>query len=223
MMPRSEIIVPLFPLPNVVMFPGVLMPLHIFETRYRAMTKDALEGGRMLGMVLLEKGWENNYEGAPPVFSIGCVGEIVQEERFSDGRYNIVLQGISRFYLKREIKKETLYRHGSIVPFESIVHRGQEEAVDDLRRKVLAMCTEILVEMKLSELLPYASSLTAGQLFDTAAFYLNMPVEKKRDILMAVDVFRRGEILMDILKERVTVIRFLKQHRNTIPPSPAMN
>ena len=69
-------LLPLFPLPNVVLFPNVFLPLHIFEPRYREMVADAIAGDRMIGMVLLRPGWENNYEGRPPVYPIGCSGLI---------------------------------------------------------------------------------------------------------------------------------------------------
>ncbi len=85
--------IPLFPLPNVVLFPNVYLPLHIFEPRYREMVSDALDGDRIIGMVLLRPGWEGDYEGRPAVYPVGCAGLISHAERLSDGRYNIVLQG----------------------------------------------------------------------------------------------------------------------------------
>src|SRR6185295_15115312 len=94
--------IPLFPLPNVVLFPNVCLPLHIFEPRYREMTEEALAGDRMIGMVLLRPGWERNYEGRPPVFSVGCSGVITHYNKLDDGRYNIVLRGIERFSIVDE-------------------------------------------------------------------------------------------------------------------------
>ncbi len=99
---------PLFPLPNVVLFPNVFLPLHIFEPRYRDMVADALEGDRMIGMVLLRPGWEGNYEGRPPVYPIGCSGLITHHERLPDGRYNIVLRGVEKFRIVEEIDDETM-------------------------------------------------------------------------------------------------------------------
>ena len=90
-------LLPLFPLPNVVLFPNVFLPLHIFEPRYREMVADALASDRMIGMVLLRPGWERDYEGRPPVYPIGCSGVITHVERLADGRYNIVLRGVERF------------------------------------------------------------------------------------------------------------------------------
>src|SRR5688572_32951673 len=93
---------PLFPLPNVVLFPNVFLPLHIFEQRYREMVSDVLQGDRLIGMVLLRPGWESDYEGCPPVYSIGCSGVITHAERLDDGRFNIVLRGVERFRIVEE-------------------------------------------------------------------------------------------------------------------------
>ena len=95
-------LLPLFPLPNVVLFPNVFLPLHIFEPRYREMVADALAGDRMIGMVLLRPGWEHDYDGRPPVYPIGCSGVITHVERLPDGRYNIVLRGLERFRILEE-------------------------------------------------------------------------------------------------------------------------
>ena len=73
--------IPLFPLPNVVLFPSVFLPLHIFEPRYREMVGDALTGDRIIGMVLLRPGWEADYEGRPPIYPVGCAGLITLSER----------------------------------------------------------------------------------------------------------------------------------------------
>ena len=94
--------IPIFPLPNVVLFPNVFLPLHIFEPRYRQMVDDALNGDRIIGMVLLRPGWEGDYEGRPPVYPIGCAGVITHAERLADGRFNIVLRGMEKFRITGE-------------------------------------------------------------------------------------------------------------------------
>ncbi len=93
--------IPIFPLPNVVLFPNVFLPLHIFEPRYRAMSAAALESDRIIGMALLRPGWERDYDGRPPVYAVGCAGLITHAERLGDGRYNIVLQGLEKFRIDR--------------------------------------------------------------------------------------------------------------------------
>ena len=98
-----------FPLPNVVLFPNVFLPLHIFEPRYREMVADAIDSDRMIGMVLLKAGWEHEYDGSPAVYPIGCSSVITHVERLDDGRYNIVLRGVERFRILEE-NHERRYR-----------------------------------------------------------------------------------------------------------------
>src|SRR5829696_5325599 len=90
-------LLPIFPLPNVVLFPNVFLPLHIFETRYRQMVTDALSGDRLIGMTLLQPGYETEYENAPAVYDVGCAGLITHVERLNDGCFNLVLRGFERF------------------------------------------------------------------------------------------------------------------------------
>ena len=94
--------IPIFPLPNVVLFPNVFLPLHIFEPRYRAMVSDALASDRIIGMVLLQPGFEADYEGRPPVYPVGCAGVITHSEPLADGRFNIVLRGLEKFRMTGE-------------------------------------------------------------------------------------------------------------------------
>src|SRR6059058_955126 len=98
----------LFPLPNLVFFPHVMQPLHIFEPRYRQMTADALAGDRFIALVLPTPGWEKDYAKAPALHSVGCLGRIIAEQRLDDGRFNILLRGLGRIRLVREIAGQKL-------------------------------------------------------------------------------------------------------------------
>src|SRR5205085_2708318 len=93
----------LFPLPNLVFYPQVMQPLHIFEPRYRQMTADALAGDRLITLVLPKPGWEADYAGSPPVHSVACLGKIVADQKMDDGRYNILLRGLGRVQNLHEI------------------------------------------------------------------------------------------------------------------------
>lgn len=96
-------IIPLFPLPNVVFFPGVPLPLHIFEPRYREMVRDASKAAApIIGMVLLKGEWRKDYYGNPQIFSIGCAGRMTRIQPLPDGRYNILLQGLREFVVEEE-------------------------------------------------------------------------------------------------------------------------
>jgi uncharacterized protein len=127
-------VIPIFPLPNVVFFPRMPMPLHVFEPRYRKMAADALEGDRVIGMVLLKPGWEPDYDGRPPVYPVGCAGLIEQSEALPDGRYNLVLRGTSRFRIDAEHEGQP-YRRASVVELVDGVE--PDRVLDDKRRRVL--------------------------------------------------------------------------------------
>src|SRR6516164_1935181 len=105
----------LFPLPNVVMFPSIVHGLHIFEPRYRQMTADALASDRLIAMVLLRPGWEENYHERPAIFSVCCLGRILADKKLDDGRYNLQLRGLCRARIVREIRvPKQLYRSAEI-------------------------------------------------------------------------------------------------------------
>jgi uncharacterized protein len=106
-------LIPLFPLPDVVLFPRMPMPLHIFEPRYRQMVADVLEGHRTIGMTLLRPGWEPDYQGRPPVYPVGCAGIIDECQRLEGGRYNLVLKGVARFRVVEEREGQP-YRLASV-------------------------------------------------------------------------------------------------------------
>jgi len=89
--------IPIFPLPDVTLFPHSTQPFHIFEPRYREMIADALAGDGVIGMVTLQAGFEADYDGRPPIHDLGSAGRIIQSEMLPDGRYNIVLQGFAKF------------------------------------------------------------------------------------------------------------------------------
>src|ERR1700739_321243 len=95
-------IIPIFPLPNLVLFPGVTVPLHIFEPRYREMVADVAQTHGTIGMIMLKGDWEREYYAYPDIFTIGCAGRISSLEKLPDGRFNLSLAGISAFRGTRE-------------------------------------------------------------------------------------------------------------------------
>ncbi len=97
--------IPVFPLAGAILFPRAQLPLHIFEPRYRAMIRDALAGDRLVGMIQPRDGKE-----PPALFATGCIGRIEAAEELEDGRFNIVLEGLTRFRVAREIEAGTPYR-----------------------------------------------------------------------------------------------------------------
>ena len=129
------LLLPLFPLPDTVLFPGMPLPLHIFEHRYRTMVEDALRDHGSIGMTLLRPGWEEDYERSPPIYPVGCSGAIASHDRLEDGRYNIVLRGQTRFRVLGE-REGAPYR---VAEVETLVDEpGSATALDDLRKRVLS-------------------------------------------------------------------------------------
>jgi Lon protease-like protein len=128
-------VIPIFPLPNVVLFPQMPLPLHIFELRYRKMVADALSSHQTIGMTLLQPGWEDDYEGRPPVYPVGCAGKIERNELLPDGRYNILLRGEARFRISSERAGEP-YRLAEIRSLAD--GPGDHAELESLRRAVLA-------------------------------------------------------------------------------------
>src|SRR5438876_8561719 len=121
-------LLPLFPLPNVVLFPNVFLPLHIFEPRYREMIADALASDRLIGMVLLRPGWDRDYEGRPPVYPVGCSGVVTHAEHLRDGRYDIVLRGLDRFRIVEEDASRS-YRRAIVETVPHLAPAGDQRRI----------------------------------------------------------------------------------------------
>ena len=126
----------IFPLPNLVYFPGQNLPLHIFEARYRKLLEDSLKAERRIGMVLLRPGWEKNYEGAPDTFSIGSYGSISKVDRLADGRYNLVLES-SRRYEILEYVQLSPYRVATVRPLPEGPPPASEVQAEQIQRLVV--------------------------------------------------------------------------------------
>ncbi len=132
--------IPLFPLPNVVLFPRMALPLHIFEPRYRAMVRDAARGARLIGMALLRGNWQEDYHGHPPIFGVGTVGEMIRVAELPDGRFDLVLRGVREYVIVQELATES-YREAVVRwrdPVVGTLVPELRECVVDLVRQYLA-------------------------------------------------------------------------------------
>ncbi len=108
-------VIPIFPLPTVVLLPGEVLPLHIFEPRYLEMVRDSIASHHVIGMVEVMPGFENDLPGSPPVRDIGCVGFIASHEELPDGRFLLWLFGLERFRIEEEIEANTQYRQARVL------------------------------------------------------------------------------------------------------------
>jgi len=194
--------VPIFPLPNVVLFPHVTLPLHIFEPRYRTMIEEALKGDRMVAMVLLKPGWESGYDGTPEVFQIGCAGLIEDEVRLPDGRFNIRLRGLSRIEI-REFVQDQPYRIASVRMLIDLNEDGGPN-VEEEKRTVLGACASVLQEMSGLPSHPFAldEGLPLAAIVNALAQNLSLDTTDKQELLETGDVVLRGRRLAALLNER---------------------
>lgn len=194
--------IPLFPLPNVVLFPDVYLPLHIFEERYRAMTRQALGGTRLIGMTVLREGSADGYDGAPPIYATGCAGAIVHHEALPDGRFNIVLQGVARFDVQREVPDAAPFRVARVRWHEERVGSGRRATLTTLRRQVETLLLPAVArgEVRLPQ------GLADQALINAVCQALDVPVVEKLALLEKQDVSLRAQALVLIL-ERLLIMQ----------------
>ena len=218
----SKQVIPLFPLPSTVFYPGTPLPLHIFEPRYRQMTADALEGDRKIGMVLLKPDWEAAYFDRPEIFPMGCVGSIEKEIRHPDGKYNFTLVGLRRFRILREVDGK-LYRCAEIDLLEEQNEQeiGEKPNVtrDGLIERYREFTSLIPKNNSLKEEPDWNLGNLLSQFVDRFAYRLDLSLEQKQTFLEEQDVLRRAEFLHDFLKMKIDLVR-LSKIRN-IPPDSA--
>ena len=196
----SELL-PLFPLPNVVLFPNVFLPLHIFEPRYRAMVADAIAGDRMIGMVLLRPGWEHDTEGSPLVFDVGCSGVITHVEQLADGRYNIVLRGVERFRVLEE-DRSLAYRRGIVEPLsERPMDSADRAGVRRQRAKLESMLAASTEPRGPDPRIP--STMGDEDLVNALAQYLDFEPLEKQALLEQHSLRTRAESLVELLEIKV--------------------
>jgi Lon protease-like protein len=197
MLPAS---LPLFPLPRVVLFPNVFLPLHIFEPRYRQMVEEALAGDRMIGMVLLKPGYEPDYEGAPPIYGIGCAGLITHAERLEDGRYNLILRGLEKFTVTRE---ETpaggrLYRSAVVTTvMEPATAAGDRDRLRAERQRLEALLTPVF-SSSLEHSLP--QSMADEDVVNALAQYLEFEPLEKLALLEREGALARCRSMLELLE-----------------------
>ena len=207
----SELL-PIFPLPNVVLFPNVFLPLHIFEPRYREMIGDALVGDRLIGMALLRPGWERSYEGRPPVYPIGCSGVITHFERLPDGRYNIVLRGLERFRIIRE-DHELNYRRAVIEPLsDGALEPADRTAVLDVRSKLEALLGPAIEKgtderQEGGSYVRATSAMNDEDLVNALSQYLDLEPLEKLALLQHDSLRKRAESLVELLEMKILMAR----------------
>lgn len=197
---------PLFPLPNVVLFPGVFLPLHIFEPRYRQMVAKAIEGDRIIGMTLLVPGHDEAYEGRPPVFPIGCAGLITHVERQNDGHFNLILRGLSKFRIDEEEPPTdgVLYRIAHVTPFDEETTGDDRPALRELRQRLESLLAPSLQGEHGSRL---PRDMADDDLVNALSQYLELEPVEKQALLEQDGILKRGRTLVELIEMKLLTQR----------------
>lgn len=196
---------PIFPLP-VVLLPNELLPLHIFEPRYRQMLKDAQINNNLFGLSYFNP--ENSLESRPEIGSVGCIAEIKQVQTLEDGRSNILTVGAIRYRLEGYAATDEPYLVGEISVFED--YESDPAILQPLAEEVYAMTEKVIsAGQQLAESpLPSPKIATAEPqaLSFLVASAVSLPPENKYEMLATRSTIERLETMREILKEAITRI-----------------
>jgi Lon protease-like protein len=192
---------PIFPLDGVVLFPHALLPLHIFEPRYRQMVDQALDAAGQIAMATFSGDrWKREYHANPPVRPAVCIGQIVQHEKLPDGRYNLLVQGVCRAQIEREFPVENgrLYRLCKLRPL-GLPGMHEEATLAPCRSRLAARLAQAPLDRlrsaeKLREALQNPEAPTAAVL-ELACIALVADGESKYKLLAEPDAARRAAMI----------------------------
>jgi hypothetical protein len=195
----GAVFLPIFPLPDLTFFPHTLLPLHIFEARYRAMVNDCLARDRRLAVVGLKPGYESDYEGRPAVHAVAGAGEIVRCERLSSGRFNLLLRGDCRIRIEREMPADTLYRMAQARPLTDV--GADRDSLAPLVAALKKSCRRVLeaVDRSTARLDEALDAAAPGVLADQVASALVASPAVRQRLLEETDVERRLALLVAAL------------------------
>lgn len=208
-------LVPVFPLPNVVFFPRTVLPLHIFEARYRSMIRDAVQGDGRIAIALLKPGWERDYEGSPAFHAIGTIGRIEDLEPLPDGRFNLRLVGVARIEIG-EVVSDRPYR---TCRAREIPEIGVDESLPEIRTaKLDLLASHGCLVRELTDGGAQGIVLDERMPFETAVngTCANLPVEPaiRQSLLDEHDLGRRHRRVAEILDEVLEKVLRLKALRS---------
>lgn len=192
----------LMPLPNLVLFPHVMQPLHVFEPRYRELLGEALGTDRLMTMAMLAPGWQKDYEGRPPLLPVACLGRVVVSYQLSSGASNVLVLGLKRVRLLRELPPRKKFREAEVEILEDYYPPQKGSATAALQRKLRNAFLHVLpylpqVAEQLDQLL--AGGVSLGTLTDIISYMLDIGAAQKEALLAEADVHRRSELLLSHL------------------------
>jgi hypothetical protein len=196
--PAALLALPIFPLPSTLLLPQTIVSLHVFEPRYRRMMEDILEGHRAMAIAMLDEGGPPDLYGRPPVFPVAGVGVLRRSARLPDGRFNILIEGVLRANISKEMdpRPDLPYRRVRAEPLSDVYSATKEQiasATNALRALTARVVTEIGgTDNEVIERLGEIDD--PGTLADMIAAATVQDVEDRQRILSEVDVIKRIEL-----------------------------
>ena len=208
----------------MVFFPKTLLPLHIFEPRYRQMIADALGGDQSICVALLKPGWETDYEGSPEVYSVACLGRIVQHEDLPDGRFNVVLHGESRVMIEG-YERLTPYRVARLRTLDQDAAWAEGPQVASESLELLKLFQQMFEHQAAAAQLGAAlgANLSPEGILNSVAMNLNVEPKVKQFLLEIDSVAARYRSVLKILREALTTQERIDRVRHRQPENPRLN
>jgi len=217
----NEDVIAIFPLPNVILFPKTLLPLHIFEPRYCEMVRDTWATKQLIGMFLLQEGWQDDYYGNPPVHPIGCAGEMIHMEALPEGKYDIVLRGLYRVR-PLEMVQEFPYRKARVEVLPELLTE-EPAKVKQMRENLLSSFQKLASfdpqELQISE----SQDPDFAEVVNQIATQLPMELETRFELLKTDDVYLRAESVYQFLSKRISILEWTQRFAHLRPVDPNQN
>jgi Lon protease-like protein len=218
-----------FPLPNIVLFPDTLLPLHVFEPRYRALVADAMAGPRRIAMGVLQPGWEADYEGSPAMHPVACVGRVVEHQLLADGCSDLILRGESVVRIE-EVASEKPYRTASVAPVQEegsfSTAPGARERCRELHRLLEGACPGCVQALRERWPADFRKECSV-ELLHTVAMHLPVSVDRKLEWLACPGSLARWESIRGTLRElgdtRGAQKRVIRRYDDLRPEDPGSN
>lgn len=196
--------VPIFPLPHMVLFPGAVLPLHVFEPRYRALTTDALAADKLICMANVSGSSDDSNTiatpGQPPVARVAGVGEIVDHEQLPDGRYHLLLLGRARVSVD-ELQFRPPYRRAHLTVLASQGHEPNSSDRAALRAAIQRQVQTVRANHPEFEF-DYPASLPTPQLIDLCSHYLVADGHHRQVLLETLDIEQRLARCLQVLMDQ---------------------
>lgn len=208
--------VPVFPLPGIVLFPHVVLPLHIYELRYRTMVRDALSAERLIALATLLPGWEQDYQGSPAFHELGCIGRIDEIEWLPNDCYDLKLRGLVRARFTRVVR-EFPYRACEVEVLPSAPFDADDPLAGMERHALLEQMQKLLPLGLEAWVAPPAVAADAPfeTLVNSIAQCARLDVAQRLELLALESVFERSRRLTELLRGL-----FAEPRRSSAPMPP---